>query len=126
MNVPYLISQKALEDLDSIWQYTFFQWSEKQADKYYNLLIDKILYLSANIETGRKIDHIRTGYRSYNVESHIIFYTITTNGKIPAKKIFVDVYTDWCGWCKRMDATTFSHSVINKDYGIYRNNMLLS
>ena len=19
------------------------------------------------------------------------------------KKIFVDVYTDWCGWCKKMD-----------------------
>ena len=25
------------------------------------------------------------------------------------KKIFVDVYTDWCGWCKKMDATTFSN-----------------
>ena len=24
------------------------------------------------------------------------------------KKIFVDVYTDWCGWCKRMDQTTFA------------------
>lgn len=24
------------------------------------------------------------------------------------KKIFVDVYTEWCGWCKRMDATTFT------------------
>jgi len=24
------------------------------------------------------------------------------------KKIFIDVYTEWCGWCKRMDATTFS------------------
>jgi len=23
------------------------------------------------------------------------------------KKIFIDVYTDWCGWCKRMDAATF-------------------
>ena len=23
------------------------------------------------------------------------------------KKIFIDFYTDWCGWCKRMDATTF-------------------
>lgn len=22
------------------------------------------------------------------------------------KKIFIDVYTDWCGWCKRMDRTT--------------------
>lgn len=30
------------------------------------------------------------------------------------KKIFVDVYTDWCGWCKRMDANTFSHPDIVK------------
>ena len=28
--------------------------------------------------------------------------------KLKAKPIFVDVYTDWCGWCKKMDATTFS------------------
>lgn len=27
--------------------------------------------------------------------------------KANPKKIVVDVYTDWCGWCKRMDATTF-------------------
>ncbi len=24
------------------------------------------------------------------------------------KKIFIDVYTDWCGWCKKMDKTTFT------------------
>jgi len=29
------------------------------------------------------------------------------NEKEP-RKIFVDVYTDWCGWCKRMDAGAFS------------------
>jgi thioredoxin-related protein len=28
------------------------------------------------------------------------------------KKIFVDIYTDWCGWCKRMDQTTFSNPTI--------------
>ena len=25
------------------------------------------------------------------------------------KKIFVDIYTDWCGWCKRMDKDTFNN-----------------
>ena len=30
------------------------------------------------------------------------------------KKIFVDVYTDWCGWCKRMDANTFENPTIAK------------
>ena len=27
--------------------------------------------------------------------------------KIQKRPIFIDVFTDWCGWCKRMDATTF-------------------
>ena len=28
------------------------------------------------------------------------------------KKIIVDVYTDWCGWCKRMDKTTFAEAKV--------------
>ncbi|MDZ7744122.1 MAG: DUF255 domain-containing protein [Bacteroidota bacterium] len=30
------------------------------------------------------------------------------------KLIFVDVYTDWCGWCKKMDKSTFVHPTIVK------------
>lgn len=30
------------------------------------------------------------------------------------KKVFIDVYTDWCGWCKKMDADTFTHPDIIK------------
>ena len=29
-----------------------------------------------------------------------------------ARPVFIDVYTDWCGWCKRMDKDTFSHPEI--------------
>lgn len=35
------------------------------------------------------------------------------NKKNP-KPILVDLYTDWCGWCKRMDATTYKNEVIVK------------
>lgn len=28
--------------------------------------------------------------------------------KTNPKKIMVDVYTDWCGWCKKMDKSTFA------------------
>ena len=30
------------------------------------------------------------------------------------KKIFVDVYTNWCGWCKQMDKATFQKDHIAK------------
>lgn len=30
------------------------------------------------------------------------------------KKMFIDVYTDWCGWCKKMDAETFQHPEVAK------------
>jgi thioredoxin-related protein len=34
--------------------------------------------------------------------------------KAHPKKIFIDVYTQWCGWCKRMDASTYlDTSIIN-------------
>lgn len=33
------------------------------------------------------------------------------------RKIFIDVYTDWCGWCKRMDQATFQ----NEKVGEYMN-----
>ncbi|MEI6764931.1 MAG: DUF255 domain-containing protein [Bacteroidota bacterium] len=35
------------------------------------------------------------------------------NAKKP-KKIFIDVFTDWCGWCKKMDQSTFTDPVVIK------------
>lgn len=36
------------------------------------------------------------------------------------KKIFIDVYTDWCGWCKVMDKKTFTDAevieLMNENY----------
>ncbi len=50
-------------------------------------------------------------------EIKIKWYTFEEAVKInrtafPKRKIFIDVYTDWCGWCKRMDKETFANSYI--------------
>jgi thioredoxin-related protein len=34
--------------------------------------------------------------------------------KTEKRRIFIDVYTDWCGWCKVMDKNTFSDPIIAK------------
>lgn len=32
--------------------------------------------------------------------------------QVEKRKIVVDIYTDWCGWCKKMDAHTFEADII--------------
>ena len=32
--------------------------------------------------------------------------------KVEKKKVIVDLYTSWCGWCKKMDRTTLMNPVI--------------
>ncbi|MTI38740.1 thioredoxin family protein [Fulvivirga lutimaris] len=40
------------------------------------------------------------------------FEEAVEKSKTEKRKIFIDVYTDWCGWCKVMDKNTFSQPVI--------------
>ncbi|MGV3585410.1 MAG: thioredoxin family protein, partial [Adhaeribacter sp.] len=41
------------------------------------------------------------------------------NKKEP-RKMVIDVYTDWCGWCRKMDQSTFSDpevaDYVNKNF----------
>jgi thioredoxin-related protein len=44
----------------------------------------------------------------------LTFEEAVAKQKVEPKKIFIDVYTDWCGWCKKMDKATFSDPEVAK------------
>jgi len=77
---PYRITSEGIKDLERIWQYTLENWSLEQADRYYTLIIKEIEYLSHNFFSGKSADHIRKGYRSSIVKSHLIFYRKADDG----------------------------------------------
>lgn len=87
MSESYRISKKAIEDIENIWLYTFQTWSIEQADLYYNLLINEFEYLSSNFDHGRRADHIRQGYRTSKMKSHLIFYRKSDDGVIEIIRI---------------------------------------
>jgi len=74
--MKYRISKEALNDLEILWLYTFETWSFEQADRYLNLLMDEIEYLTVNPKSGKDYSHIRKGYFRSRVKSHFIFYKI--------------------------------------------------
>lgn len=68
------LTNKAVEDLNLIWNYTFDKWSELQADKYYSILIERFQDIANRPDIGREYQDILPGIRGLKVIRHIIFY----------------------------------------------------
>jgi len=74
--MKYKISQKASQDIESIWLYTYKNWSLAQADRYFNLIMDEIEYLAENPKSGIDYGDVRKAYFRSRIKSHFIFYKI--------------------------------------------------
>ena len=70
----YKLTNKAVEDLSKIWEYTFEVWSEKQADKYYDELIANCQEIAENSDLGKIYEGISKKLLGIKANRHIIFY----------------------------------------------------
>ena len=74
MKLNFKLSRLALEDIDSIWEYTVKNWSVEQAEKYYNLIFNGIDSICRNPETGKSINEVKQLHRRLLIGSHMIIY----------------------------------------------------
>ncbi|MCW3073733.1 MAG: type toxin-antitoxin system RelE/ParE family toxin [Flaviaesturariibacter sp.] len=83
----YILTNKAVEDLSRIWEYSFETWSEVQADKYYYLLLDCCQELADGKVFGKTYEEIGTGILGFRIGEHIIFYRKQKGDKIEIARI---------------------------------------
>lgn len=83
----FIISEKALEDINNIWIYTAENWSVEQADRYYNLIMDEIEYIVRNFDMARDFGKIRKSYRYSKVKSHLIFFKNDETNEIEVVRV---------------------------------------
>jgi len=86
----YYLTNKAVQDLSDIWNYTCLKWSENQADKYYGLLIDSFQEIADNPELGKNYDGIASLLFGIHTNRHIIFYRKMNIDKIEITRILHD------------------------------------
>ena len=69
---------------------------------YMKKLILALLLTSAVLGVSAQ----ESAVRGYSIEEAVAL------AQTSPRPIFVDAYTDWCGWCKKLDSDTFSNPVI--------------
>lgn len=74
--MSYKLSKKADKDFEDIYEYSYENFGEQQADKYTDSLEECFLLLSETPTIGRNIDNIKKGLFRHEHQEHSIFYKI--------------------------------------------------
>jgi len=85
--VKVILRQEAIDDFNNIWDYTFEQWSENQADKYYSTLRFACKEIGENPDIGKEYTGIRRDLLGLKSGKHIIFDHLTSEDEIEVIRI---------------------------------------
>lgn len=83
----YRFSSKAKFYINSIWLYTYENWSFEKAEKYYDELIAEIEHISKHPEDGRVFGRGRKKFMYRSAASHLIFYRVNSDMELEVMRI---------------------------------------
>ena len=83
----YYLTNLAVNDLAEIWEYTYEEWSEKQANKYYKQLLESCQELANYPNFGKNYVLIQSDILGFKINHHIIFYRIISVKEIEIIRI---------------------------------------
>jgi toxin ParE1/3/4 len=83
----FSFTNRGLDDLMEIWDYTVEQWSENQAEKYYDLIMASCMDLANNPQLGRSYNIISQNLLGYKCGEHIIFYQEIVKNEIQIARV---------------------------------------
>ena len=83
----FSFTNRALDDLIEIWDYTVENWSENQAEKYYNLIIASCIDLANNPQLGKSYNIVSLNLLGYKCGEHIIFFQEIVKNEIEIARV---------------------------------------
>lgn len=83
----FYLTNKAVEDLGKIWDYTQETWSDNQAEIYYSLLIDSCQELANKPNQGKSYEVVERNVLGFKTGQHVIFYRIIAEEEIEVIRI---------------------------------------
>jgi toxin ParE1/3/4 len=81
------LTNSAVQDLTEIWDYTIKNWSEKQAELYYNLIIDTFSVIAKKPQMGKDYNEIYPNLKGQKVSKHVVFYRVMGDSTIEITRI---------------------------------------
>lgn len=82
-----IFRQEAINDLTDIWDYTFHEWSENQANKYYDTIKLACKEIGENPKIAKPYIEINKHLLGLKTEKHIIFYHLISDDEIEVIRI---------------------------------------
>lgn len=83
----FKLTKNAVKDLSDIWHYTVEAWSESQADKYYELLLNACSSIAKKPHIGKVYEEIYPELKGKRTSKHIIFYRVMNDQSIEITRI---------------------------------------